>query len=103
MIKYVASSKKIESVGNSIVAATGSYANFDMALSPFGVPFLFYRNENNFPTVVHIDKDTQDWSIPKVLESADANELSIDFAADGVGYLSYIKDYVIVAHKYAAP
>lgn len=103
VVKYVAATKEIESVGNPIEAAKGSYVNFDMALSPFGVPFLLYRNENNFPTVVHIEKDSQDWSTPKVLESADANELSIDFAADGVGYLSYIKDNVIVAHKYAAP
>ena len=103
VIKYVAATKEVESVGNPIVAATGSYANFDLALSPFGVPFLLYRNENNFPTVVNIDKDTQDWTTPKVLESADANELSIDFAANGVGYLSYVKDFVIVAHKYAAP
>lgn len=103
VVKYDSSSKEIESIGNPILGATGSSMRFDLAVSPFGVPYLLYKDESNFPAVVNIDKNTIDWTTPKVLDQAIASELSIDFAADGVAYLSYIKDDVIVAYKYASP
>jgi len=103
VIKYDAETGEIENVGNHIIAAKGSYVNFSLAVSPFGVPFLAYRNESLFPTVVQLDPKTQDWTSPEVLESAEVNEMNIDFAANGVGYLSYVKDNVIVAHKFDAP
>ena len=103
VVKYDSSSKEIESVGNPIIGATGSATRFDLAVSPFGVPYLLFKDESNFPAVVNIDKNTNDWTTPKVLDQAIASELSIDFAADGVAYLSYIKDDVIVAYKYASP
>ncbi len=103
VVKYNSSSKEIEDVGNPIVAATGSSTRFDLTVSPFGVPYLLFRNETNFPAVVNIDKNTLDWTTQKVIESTEASDLSIDFAANGVAYLSYLKDKVIVAHKYAPP
>ena len=103
VVKYDSSNKEVESVGNPIIGATGSATRFDLAVSPFGVPYLLFKDESNFPAVVNIDKNTNDWTTPKVLDQAIASELSIDFAADGVAYLSYIKDDVIVAYKYASP
>lgn len=103
VVKYDSSNKEVESVGNPIIGATGSATRFDLAVSPFGVPYLLFKDESNFPAVVNIDKNTIDWTTPKVLDQAIASELSIDFAADGVAYLSYIKDDVIVAYKYASP
>lgn len=103
VVKYNSSSKEVESVGNPLVAATGSSARFTLSVSPFGVPYVLYRNESSFPAVVNIDKNTQDWTTPKIMDAAEVSELSIDFSNDGVAYLSYLKDDVIVAHKYAAP
>lgn len=103
VIKYNSSSKEVENVGNKIVSAVGGYERFAMSVSPFGVPYIVYRDESNFPAVVNFDKDLQDWTNPQILESSDVDELSIDFAANGVGYVSYKKGNIIVAHKYASP
>ena len=62
-----------------------------------GVPYLFYRNASLFPTVVSLDKDTQDWTTPNVLETAEANDLSIDFGPDGKG-ISFILRVGISLH-----
>lgn len=103
VIKYDAETKQIVPVGNPITAATGSSLKFDLALSPLGVPYLFYRNETNFPTVVSLDKDTQDWTEPLVLEANEANDLHLGFAPDGKAYLVFTKSRKIFSYKYDAP
>lgn len=103
VIKVDGESGQVTPVGNLISAATGSYLKFDLALSPLGVPYLFYRNESRFPTVISLDKDTQDWTEPLVLESNDADELFLDFAPDGKAYLAYLKGRKVFSYKYDAP
>ncbi len=103
VIRYDAETKEISSVGSSIGSASGGLFNFDLAVSPLGVPYLFYRNESFFPSVVSLDKDTQDWTTPIVLESAEADDLSLGFAPDGKAYLVYTKDNKIYSYKYDAP
>lgn len=103
VIKVDAETKKVTPVGNPITAATGSSLKFDLALSPLGVPYLFYRNETNFPTVVSLDKDTQDWTAPHVLEANEADDLYLGFAPDGKAYLAYTKNRRIFSYKYDAP
>lgn len=103
VIKVDAETKQVTPVGNPITAATGSSLKFDLALSPLGVPYLFYRNETNFPTVVSLDKDTQDWTAPLVLEANEADDLYLGFAPDGKAYLAYTKSRRIFSYKYDAP
>lgn len=103
VIKVDAETKKVTPVGNPITAATGSSLKFDLALSPLGVPYLFYRNEAKFPTVVSLDKDTQDWTAPHVLEANEADDLYLGFAPDGKAYLAYTKSRRIFSYKYDAP
>ena len=103
VIKVDAETKQVTPVGNPITAATGSSLKFDLALSPLGVPYLFYRNETNFPTVVSLDKDTQDWTTPLVLEANEANDLHLGFAPDGKAYLVFTKSRKIFSYKYDAP
>ncbi len=100
-----AETKQVTPVGNPISAATGSSLKFDLALSPpLGVPYLFYRNETNFPpTVVSLDKDTQDWTTPLVLEANEANDLHLGFAPDGKAYLVFTKSRKMFSYKYDAP
>lgn len=103
VIRYDAETKKVTNVGNYIEGASGGLFNFDLAVSPLGVPYLFYRNGSLFPSVVSLDKDTQDWTLPTVLETAEADDLSIDFGPDGKAYIAYTKDNKIFTYKYDAP
>lgn len=103
VIRYDAETKEVTNVGNYLEGASGGLFNFDLAISPLGVPYLFYRNASLFPTVVSLDKDTQDWTTPNVLETAEANDLSIDFGPDGKAYIVYTKSRNIITYKYDAP
>lgn len=103
VIKYNAETEEVESVGNPLAGASGGLENFDLAVSPLGVPYLFYRNESLFPSVVSLDKDSQDWTTPNVLETAEADDLHLDFAPDGKAYLVYTKDNKVFSYKYEAP
>lgn len=103
VIKYNAETEEVESVGNPLAGASGGSENFDLAVSPLGVPYLFYRNESLFPSVVSLDKDSQDWTTPNVLETAEADDLHLDFAPDGKAYLVYTKDNKVFSYKYEAP
>lgn len=103
VIKVDGETKEVAVIGNPITAATGSSLKFDLAVSPLGVPYLFYRNEANFPTVISLDKDTQDWTTPQVLEANEADDLYLGFAPDGKAYLAFIKDRKIYSYKYDAP
>lgn len=103
IIKYNAETKQIENVGNPFTNASGGIFNFDLAVSPLGVPYLFFLNESAFPTIVSLDKDSQDWTAPHVLEADKADDLQLDFAPDGRAYLSYLKGRKIFSYKYDAP
>ncbi len=103
VLKYDAETKNISDVGNPLEGASGGLFNFDLALSPLGVPYLLYRNASLFPTVVSLDKDTQDWTTPNVLEANEATDLSIDFTPEGKAYIVYNKSNNIVTYKYDAP
>lgn len=103
VIKVDGETKNVTPVGNPISAATGSSLKFDLAVSPLGIPYLFYRNETNFPTVVSLDKDTQDWTAPQVLEPNEADDLYLGFAPDGKAYVAFTKSRKIYSYKYDAP
>ncbi|WP_294079080.1 hypothetical protein [Proteiniphilum sp. UBA5384] len=103
VIKWEADTKQISSVGSYLPGASGGLFDFDLALSPLGVPYLFYRNESLFPTVVSLDKDTQDWTTPNILEASEGDNLSIGFAPDGKAYAVYTKNRTLYSYKYDAP
>jgi hypothetical protein len=103
VIRCDAETKEISSVGSYLGGASGGLFNFDLALSPLGVPYLFYRNESLFPVVVSLDKDTQDWTAPNILETAEADNLSIEFTPNGKAYIVYTKGNAIYSYKYDAP
>ncbi len=87
--KYEADTKKWVTVANSIPLDLDDIREFSLAVSPAGVPFLLYRNASNFPEVVSFDNETKDWTTPFVLDNIETENLSIDFASDGVGYAAY--------------
>lgn len=103
VIKYDAKSKTAATLGDIIPAASGNLFNFDLAVSPTGTPYFFYRNGSNFPTIISFDRETQTWTTPQVFESEVAEELNIDFTSKGEAYLSYLKNRKIILFKYSTP
>jgi len=104
--KYTASTKVWSQVGNVInVDVSKGDGRYSLAVSPSGVPHVFYRDHQSFPTVVSFDTEAQDWTTPEVLEAVESQSTNIflGFAADGTGYASYInKSNNIVLYKYDA-
>ncbi|HBX46751.1 hypothetical protein [Limibacterium fermenti] len=103
VIKYDAVTKEISTVGNYLAGASGGLFNFDLEINPFGVLYLFYRNESLFPCVTYIDNETQDWTQPHIFEPAEADDLDLSFTPTGIGYAVYTKDNKIFGYKYSAP
>ena len=62
-----------------------------VAVAPDGTPYVAYRNEkdNNYPYVMYLDPETNQWSTPVRLAEVAASDVNIAFAKDGTGYLSF--------------
>jgi hypothetical protein len=103
VIKYTAATQAVTIVGSYITGASGNLFSFDLALSPLGVPYLFYRNSSNYPTIVSLDATTQDWTTPYIFENTVADELCMDFAPNGEAYVAYLKNKKFYVFKYTAP
>jgi len=102
VIKYDVVTKAVTPVGGYIAGASGNLFGFDLAVSPSDELFLFYKNSSNYPTVTMLDKDTKDWSLPHIMETAVGDELNMSFAPNGDGYISYLKDFRIFIYKFTA-
>jgi hypothetical protein len=106
--KFNASTQTWSQVG-SVIEVDQSVVNsryYNIAVAPNGVVHILYRNEQGFPTVQTFDSETQDWMSPVALESASTKGafVSLDFAANGTGYASYISEADnIVLYKYDTP
>lgn len=103
--KYTASTQKWSTVGGAPLQVTNSNARYyEIAVSPYGQPFVLYRNDSKNPTVVAFDEESRLWGEPLVLDTFEDEDLSIDFAEDGIGYLSYRDpNGSIVLWKYDIP
>ncbi|MGN7783326.1 hypothetical protein ACTJIJ_02315 [Niabella sp. 22666] len=100
VVKYNPVSRLISPVGSYII---GNNAGFDLALSPLGTPYLLHLNASRYPTIISIDRDSQDWTTPIVLDQSVATNLGFDFAANGEAYLSYTVNGKFNTFKYTAP
>lgn len=104
--KYDAETKTWSQVGNVLPFDLGSARYLSLAVSPTGVPFVLYRNEQMYPEVVSLDSETKDWTAPKVLEASPLGvaDVSLDFAPDGVGYAAFVNEAgAITLYKYDVP
>jgi len=87
--KYTAQTQTWSTIGDVINVSLSSTRKFDLALSPYGVPFLMYRNAAQYPTIVSLDTETQQWTAETVLEQTVADDVWIDFAPNGKAYASF--------------
>ncbi len=104
VVQYNKKTQTVSAVGSPISATTGGLFDFDLAISPFGVPYLLYRNESKYPTVSYFDDETQTWIESKVFETSDEpTGLNLDFAPNGQAYVSYVKNRKLITYKFSAP
>jgi len=104
--KYDAETKSWSQVGNVLPFDLGSARYLSLAVSPTGVPFVLYRNEQMYPEVVSLDSETKDWTAPKVLEASQLGvaDVYLDFSPDGVGYAAFVNEAGAVSlYKYDVP
>ena len=66
---------------------------FALALGANDVPYLAYADGTTKAlTVTYIDAKTKTWSTPVVLSSGEVENIMMDFASDGTGYISCAAD-----------
>nr|WP_320059080.1 hypothetical protein [uncultured Bacteroides sp.] len=89
--KYNAADKTWSTVGGEpINMIINSHTSTGLAIAPDGTPFVVYRNEQDYPTVVYLDSDTQQWSSPKVIADVVCDDLNMQFTSTGIGYVSFL-------------
>ena len=99
--KIDATTSEVSSVGGDIEMDIDANREFALAIAPNGVPFVLYRNENNFPTFVYLDTESNLWTAPAVIESIEADNLSLTFGSAGAGYAAFTdKNDNLVVYKF---
>lgn len=102
--KFTAATQTWSNVGDVLNLDLNTIRKFDLAVSPYGVPFLMYRNANQYPSIISLDSETQQWTAEVVLESVVADDLWLDFTPTGQAFASFDnEDNIIITYKYAAP
>ncbi|MBR5351550.1 MAG: hypothetical protein IK124_10000, partial [Prevotella sp.] len=105
--KYIIDTKEWEVIGGNtlplgIEGDFDSHTTVDVAITPDGIPFVAYNNYKDQQKlyVMNLDLNTMQWTTPQQLAD-NADDINIDFAADGTGYISYTsKDGKIHLFKY---
>lgn len=92
--RYDAASNTFVTVGGNILPygfAYDSHFSISVAIAPDGTPFVVYNNKNdqNYPYVMYLDSETNQWSTPVRLAETAANDVNIAFASNGIGYVSF--------------
>jgi len=102
--KYTAATQTWSNIATPISLDLNTIRHFDLAVSPYGVPFLMYRNANQYPTVISLDTETQQWTSETVLEQTAVDDVWLDFAPNGQAYASFTNlSNRVLTYKYAAP
>ena len=90
-------------VGTPINIDLGTVRYMDLALSPYGVPSIAYKNELGYASVVEFDLETMDWKEAVTLDDVEIDDIYLDFAPNGVGYVATEVEGTIHLYKFDAP
>ena len=101
--KYDAKTQVWSTMGDPIEIDLSTVKYFDIAISPYGIPYLIYRNVQDLATVVAFDDETKNWGTPTNLTNYEVDDVWLDFAPDGIGYAAIVVDNNIVTFKYDTP
>lgn len=83
--------------------ATTEVRTFDVAVDVYGNPIVLYKDDTENPTAVAFDDEVNNWSDPVTLDNAEADDLNIEVAPNGVAYASYTVNNQIRLQKYDSP
>ena len=99
--KYNAENSSWSILGDLIPDA--SYRSFDIAVDAYDNPMLLYRNASDNPTTLAFDDEVNNWASPVVLSNNEADDVELEYAANGIGYAAYTVDNQLYLHKYDSP
>ncbi|WP_165733688.1 hypothetical protein [Polaribacter sp. 20A6] len=99
--KYDAEASTWSTIGDLIV--TSNTRDFDLAVDKYNTAMLFYQNDNKTPVFLQFDTDINNWGAPVVFADADASDLKIEVAPNGLSYASYVANDVINLYKFDSP
>lgn len=101
--KYTASSKNWSIYGSPITLGSNN-RYYDLAISPFDVPYVIYRTVEEQYAFTFIDSETKTWTEPSLFPTVTSSDSFIDFDATGKGYaVVQNADNKLVIYKYDAP
>lgn len=101
--KYTASSKKWSIYGSPITLGTNN-RYYDLAISPFDVPYVIYRTGDDKCAFIFIDSETKTWTQPYLFSANTSSDPFIDFDSTGKGYVVVQNtDNKLVIYKYDSP
>jgi len=101
--KYTASSKKWSIYGSPITLGTNN-RYYDLAISPFDVPYVIYRTGDDKCAFTFIDSETKTWTEPYLFSANTTSDPFIDFDSTGKGYVVIQNtDNKLVIYKYDSP
>ncbi len=93
--KYNANTKAWETIGGNslplgLESGLESHVIVDVAIDSEGIVFVAFNNYKDQKKlyVMNLDPNTNQWTTAKQL-ATDADDINIDFAADGTGYITY--------------
>ena len=93
--KYNANTKTWETIGGNslplgLESGLESHVIVDVAIDSEGIVFVAFNNYKDQKKlyVMNLDPNTNQWTTAKQL-ATDADDINIDFAADGTGYITY--------------
>ncbi len=93
--KYNANTKAWETIGGNslplgLESGLESHVIVDIAIDSEGIVFVAFNNYKDQKKlyVMNLDPNTNQWTTAKQL-ATDADDINIDFAADGTGYITY--------------
>jgi hypothetical protein len=82
---------------------TPEVRDFDVAVDNYGTAMLFYKNETETPVFLPFDNEVNNWGAPVVFETAEADELNLEIAPNGVAYAAYVVADQLYLHKFDSP
>lgn len=101
--KYTASSKNWSIYGSPITLG-GNNRYYDLAISPFDVPYIIYRTSDSKCAFIFIDSETKTWTEPYLFSADTSSDPFIDFDSTGKGYVVIQNnDDKLVMYKYDSP
>ena len=101
LFMYDSEEKEISKIGDQIQENMSTGREFDLAIAPNGTPYVLYRDESKYPTIIYLDSETYQWVEPKTLEAIEADNLTLTISKSGVIYAGYVNtDDCLIVQKF---